>query len=157
MTYELFEVIQRCDQSIPMICVVICSHLKIKYSKELETKVKNEVRSYKKQREKLHKKQDLSTEYLERVVIKAEDFEYDLTDLDSPVMTKKMRKPFHELGKKMKRERSQKLVDAIYSFIEEEDSSLTVNELLGYLLYRHNYVKKKELSNLGLELFNNSI
>lgn len=80
-----------------------------------------------------------------------------MTDLDSPVMTKKMRKPFHELGKKMKRERSQKLVDAIYSFIEEEDSSLTVNELLGYLLYRHNYVKKKELSNLGLELFNNSI
>lgn len=68
-----------------------------------------------------------------------------------------MRKPFRELGKKMQRERSQKIVDSINSFIEEEDSSLTVNEFLGYMLYRHNYVKNKELANLGLELFNSTL
>ena len=37
-----------------------------------------------------------------------------------------------------------------------EENSLTVNQLLGYLLYRINYSSNKKLSNLGFSLYSNN-
>lgn len=74
---QLYEVIQRCERDVPKICEVICSKLKVKYSEELGTKIKNEIRSYKRYKDKLRRKLDVSVEYLNRVVIRDEDYEKD--------------------------------------------------------------------------------
>ena len=92
------------------------------------------------------------------VVIDSEDFNIIVdgeVEDETTVASKRNHKDFRSLGKRMQRECTQGLVDAIHQFIENEDGTLTEKEVLGYLLYRMNYVKNKEQPNFGSDLFHN--
>lgn len=61
---------------------------------------------------------------------------------------KKKRKDFRDLGKKMQRERTDKILNLLNEFLSEEDNSINLTELLGYLLCRVNYYTDRDLANI---------
>ena len=63
-----------------------------------------------------------------------------------------IRKTFTNVGRKTRMHRTQQL-DDLESFVEK-DGSISISELLGYLLYRTQYMNDRKLSDLGSKLFN---
>ena len=64
-----------------------------------------------------------------------------------------IRKTFTNVGRETRLARTQQLVDDLESFVEK-DGSISISELLGYLLYRTQYMNDRKLSDLGSKLFN---
>ena len=64
-----------------------------------------------------------------------------------------IRKIFTNVGRETRLARTQQLVDDLESFVEK-DGSISISELLGYLLYRTQYMNDRKLSDLGSKLFN---
>ena len=85
------------------------------------------------------------------IILVSVNFSVRLSSLASP--DSEIRKPFISVGRTTKIARTQELVDALESFVEK-DGNLSIAQLLGYLLYRTQYIRNRKLSDLGNELFN---
>ena len=70
---------------------------------------------------------------------------------------KKIRKDFKHLTRKWQLERTDELMNTIHRFVQDNDSSLTVTELLGFLIYRENNQKDGHLADIGSQLFSVSL
>ena len=62
-------------------------------------------------------------------------------------------KPFISVGRRTRIARTQELVDFLKSFVKN-NGNLSIPQLLGYLLYRTQYINNRKLSDLGCQLFN---
>ena len=85
------------------------------------------------------------------IILDSVNFSVRLSSLASP--DSEIRKPFISVGRTTKFARTIELVDALESFVEK-DGNLSIAQLLGYLLYRTQYIRNRKLSDLGNELFN---
>ena len=85
------------------------------------------------------------------IILDSVNFSARLSSLASP--DPEIRKPFISVGRTTRIARTKVLVDALESFVEK-DGNLSIAQLLGYLLYRTQYMKNRKLSDLGYELFN---
>ena len=88
----------------------------------------------------------------------SKDIIYEVEDayITEPCFSKQ-RKSFTELCDKMKKERTQELLNYMYNFITNECPELHVNQLLGYLLYRVNTQNNKSVARVGNALFTNNM
>ena len=134
----------------------IAEKMNVLESDVMKTKVKYLLKDFKRKRSSLQKRD--SKERFEP----EDDIVFDSDDYDSKEEkvvpeVKKIRKNFKNLGKKMQRERTEKVVKFLNNFLEEEDNSLTITELLGYLLYRVNYANNKNISMIGSDIFDGTI
>ena len=75
----------------------------------------------------------------------------------APSKSKQRRKEFTALGDRMKKERTDGLVNYLNNYIKEECPELSLNQLLGYLLHRVNIQSDKDIANIGHSLFEESL
>ena len=68
------------------------------------------------------------------IIVDTDDFEQDDDNSTNLSSSKVRRKEFWELENKMQRARTDNLLKILYNFLEDEGNSLTVMEVLGYLL-----------------------
>ena len=68
---------------------------------------------------------------------------------------KKRRKNFSDLGQRMKKERTDCLIEHLESYIQNECPELSLTQLLGHLIYRTNIQSQKDIAKIGNQLFNN--
>ena len=137
----------RTDIDIDLVVLAICERLKIKSSDILRKKVVSDIRKYR------HNKINVKKACVENTeLINANDYE-KVENLD-PVENR-----LSSLARKCNVIVLLKYF-VLQIFIDDESSleenSLTVNQLLGYLLYRINYSSNKKLSNLGFSLYSNN-
>ena len=69
---------------------------------------------------------------------------------------KKRRKSFECLGQRMKKERTDSLLQHIEDFVEKECPELSVTQLLGYLIHRVNIQSEKKVAKVGHDIFTSS-
>ena len=74
-----------------------------------------------------------------------------------PVAEKKQRKSFVNLGERMRKERTQGLLDYIQEYTAKECPELSVTQLLGYLIHRVNIQSEKKTARVGYELFSSNV
>ena len=74
--------------------------------------------------------------------------------VEPPVKT--LRKLFTELGARMKKERTDGLLQNIEDFVQRECPELTTTQLLGYLVHRINLHSHKDVAEVGHRLFTGS-
>ena len=86
----------------------------------------------------------------------SKDIIYEVEDayITEPCFSKQ-RKSFTELGDKMKKERTQELLNYVNNFITNERPELHVNQLLGYFLHRVNTQNNKSIARVGNAIFTN--
>ena len=71
--------------------------------------------------------------------------------------SKKRRKSFVDLGSRMKKERTESLLQHINDFVTRECPELSVTQLLGYLIHRINVQSEKKVAKVGYEIFSSSV
>ena len=63
------------------------------------------------------------------------------------------RKSFFDIGDRMRKERTNELLASIATFREEDCPELSMNQILGYMLYRTNIKSNREIAAVGQNLF----
>ena len=152
-----------------MVVKSVCSMMKVEECPDILLKVKAEIKAYRdfmqKQKTKCPSKRKSVPGDENVVVLKNEDYQSYEDDVvmaeEKPGTSdgRKHYKHFLQLSDYRKRCRTDPLVASLKKFvadenlIKNEDSPLTVNRLLGYFLYRLNYLENKSLAQLGAQIF----
>ena len=133
----------------------VCAKLNVKPSPSILEVVRKELKRYK---EKLNTKKNacpaVHSDCLPFEDMLLEPAEVTLQEeIESPAI----KKPFHMLTSRSKRARTDGINDLLKEFVDNErkqfpDSSLTVTNLLGYLIHRNNYVNDKEMAATGTKV-----
>ena len=133
----------------------VCAKLNVKSCSQLLEVIRKELKRYK---ERLQPKKNICptvpSDYFVFDGIRLEPAEeaYD-EEMDSP----SIKKPFNLLTSRSKRTRTDEINNLLKDFVESEkkqfpDSTLTVTNLLGYLIHRNNYVNDKEMAATGTKV-----
>ena len=139
--------------------------LKIEPSNKLSNEIKIQLKNFKrKQQSQAHKGSQcrpITTSSNNNFVLDSKDFEplKENHDENLPEPKAKRRKSFQELGQRMMRNRTDELLETLKDFIASEsndvkiDNTLSLNQVLGYFLYRVNHNSDKKISEMGRALF----
>ena len=151
----------------------VCSELNVTPNDFLKTAVKNEIKKYKKAKEK----ENRATGKTRREILELAS-DHPVFDENSPLenkpdepQAKKSRKSgtaggykrFEDLKNDMKAKRTDNILAAIHAFVTKENTlrssgdhqPFTARKLLGYLLYRIEYCTDKQMAEFGHKLFKN--
>lgn len=116
----------------------VAKKLRIKSIDNLELIMKTQMKSLK---QKNSSQQNVSSSECadmkddqNEIIVNTDDFEQDDDNSTNLSSSKVRRKEFGELENKMQRARTDNLLKILYNFLEDEGNSLTVMEVLGYLL-----------------------
>ena len=149
----------------------LCSTLNVKPCTELNGVVKKELKRFK---EKLQPKKNqrptaptnptlFNEIQLEATANNEEEPEepMDTDPLSSP-SNPNLKKPFHKLTNRSKRTRTDEINNLLKEFVANEndqfpDTNLTITNVLGYLLYKNNYVHDKEMATIGTKIYTNTL
>ena len=96
------------------------------------------------------------TDILNEACTENEQFELVAISQNLEENVKKRRKSFECLGQRMKKERTEELLQHINSFVEKECPELSVTQLLGYLIHRVNIQSQKKIAQVGHDIFTSS-
>ena len=111
----------------------VAKKLKITPNDQLSICIRNQLRCYKKKMQQQDPKHSNNRENFGDpclIVIDTDDYEQALYEEKIDSTTKIQRKSFQCIGNKMRRERTQPIVDLLDNFTKENE--LTINELFGY-------------------------
>jgi hypothetical protein len=145
---------------------LVCTELSLDISNPpsgLKPKIQNEIRAYTK-----HNDKQRALPSGQRTVISGEDLfvidKDELIDSDDETSnsagepkSKMRRKSFIDLTLRMQRLRTDDLMKSLNSFLEVENKDsqnpMTITQILGYLIYRANYISDKKTAELGMDIY----
>ena len=131
---------------IKIVLEVVAETLNINPDEKLKLTLKNHLQLFKKivQNKKVSFEEKLTK--LECLVV------LDSQNFSAKSPEPENRKTFVDAGRETRLTRTQQLVDALESFVKK-DGNISIPQLLGYLLYRTQYMSDRKLSDLGSKLF----
>ena len=96
---------------------------------------------------------------MSEVVLLRDDYCAAPSSLPPPV---KKRKSFTNVSRQMQHIKTDQILEVLNNFIDcekenDDECELTVTQLLGFLIYRINYVNNREVANLGLSIFEQKV
>ena len=148
----------------------VCFTLQVKPTNQLKKFVQNELALYKRKINPKKPTKDTPVVPNNYIVCEAVQLEPakpatpadEQMDIDEPIdddhpSSPNLRRPFNLLTPRSKRMRTEDMNNLLKQMVELEksqfaDSEMTVNSLLGYLLYRNNYSKDKEMAAVGAKV-----
>ena len=166
---ELIDIVISIDKKQKLLKETVITHVKEKLeiesmSDEHKDIIASTLRKYRKWKAEYHKKYGYnhiaglaSTEILLEIETSMSSFEEQPSSKKSKnettVQHRRPSLPFYQVGDKRKKERTQPLLDLIEKERETNFPELSLNQLLGYLIFRTNRQSEKNIASIGLKLF----
>ena len=94
---------------------------------------------------------------LDRASKNTQDFERFEKNIVMEPEVKAKRKSFTDLGTRMKKARTDDILQTIDSYVKRECPELSTTQLLGYLIHRINVQSHKDIADVGLQLFTETV